>query len=94
MPFDRRTSRPPEISSSSATKMAQVLGHRRLDLKPDHAAAPALLERRLEQPHQILGLFLDFEIAVADDAERALPLHVVTGKEPARVEARSPVPAR
>ena len=56
-------------------EMAQVLGHRRLDLKPDHAAAPALLERGLEQAHQILGLFLDFDIAVADDAEGALPLH-------------------
>ncbi len=35
----------------------------------------------LEQPHQILGLFLDFEIAVADDAERTLPLDHVAGEQ-------------
>jgi hypothetical protein len=31
-----------------------------LDLEPDHDAAAAALERGLEQPHQIFGLFLDF----------------------------------
>ncbi len=67
-------------------ELAQVLGHGGLDFEPDDAAAPALLQRRLEQPHEILGLFLDFEVAVADDAETALPLHVVAGEEPAGVE--------
>ena len=65
---------------------AQVLRHRRLDLETDHAAAAALLERRLEQAHQILGLFLHLEIGIADHAERALSLHFVTGKQAARVE--------
>ena len=51
------------------------------------AAAAALLERRLEQAHQILGLFLDLDIGVADDAESALPLHVVAGEQPARVNS-------
>ena len=39
------------------------------------------LSARLEQPHQILGLFLDFDVGVADDAERALPLHRVAGEQ-------------
>ncbi|MCC2653695.1 MAG: hypothetical protein K0Q60_3861 [Microvirga sp.] len=62
----------------------QVLGHGRLDLETDHTAAAALLERRLEQAHQILGLFLDLEIGIADHPEGALPLHVVAGEKPAR----------
>ena len=86
MPSTDERSRRRTTSSSSATKCAQILGHRRLDLEPDDAAAPALLQRRLEEAHEILGLFLDFEVAVADDAEGALPLHVVAGKEPARVK--------
>ena len=52
-----------------------------LDLEADDAAAPALLERRFEEAHQILRLFLDFEIAVADDAEAPLPLYRVAWKE-------------
>ena len=74
-------------TSSSATReralheAAQLGRHRRLDLEPDHRAAAAALERGLEQPHQILGLFLDLDVAVADDAERALPLHRVAGKQ-------------
>ena len=84
----------PEISSSSATKCAQVLGHRRLDLEADHAAAPALLQRRLEQAHEILGLFLDLEIAVADDPERALPLHVVARERAGSCNGRSPARGR
>ena len=42
-----------------------------------------LLERGLEQPHQIFGLFLDFDVGVADDPEGALPLHGVAGEQPA-----------
>ena len=34
-------------------------------------AAAALLQRRLEQADEILGLFLDLEVAVADDPEAA-----------------------
>ena len=67
--------------------MAQVLGHRRLDLKPDHASAPARLRADFEQPHEVFGLFFDFKVAVAYDAKCTLPLQVVTGKEPARVKA-------
>ena len=31
--------------------------------------------------HQVFGLFLDLDVAVADDAERALPLDRVAGKQ-------------
>ncbi len=71
------------ISSSPHDKRAlheaaQLRRHRRLELEPDDRAAPAALEHRLELAHQILGLFLDLDLGVADDAEGALPLHRVT----------------
>ena len=40
---------------------------------------------RLEQAHQILRLFLDFDVAVADDAEqRPAPITLIAGKQLAR----------
>ena len=54
---------------------------RRLDLQPDDRAAPAPLQRAFEEPHQILGLLLDFDVAVADDAEAALPDDLEAGKQ-------------
>ena len=60
---------------------AQLGRHRRFHFEPDHRAAAAALERAFEQPHQVFGLFLDFEVGVADDAERALPLDRVAGKQ-------------
>ena len=67
---------------------AQLLRHRRLDFEADHRSATAALQRRLEHAHKIFRLFLDFEFRVADDAERALPLHRVAGKQPADEQAR------
>ena len=46
--------------------------HRGLDLEPDHRAPAPLLQRRFEQAHEILGLFLHLDLAVAQHAERAL----------------------
>ncbi len=63
-------------------EVAQVLGHPGLDLEADHRAAAALLQRRLEEADQVLGLFLDLDVAVADDPEAALPLHRVAGEQP------------
>ncbi len=60
---------------------AQVRRHMGVGLQPDHRAAPAPLERGLEQAHEILGLFLDFQIAVADHAERALRLDRIAGEQ-------------
>ena len=47
----------------------------------DDAAAAAALEQRFEQQHQIFGFFLDFDVAVAQDAEHAPARHVVAGEE-------------
>ena len=68
-------------------EIAQFGRHRRVHLEPDHRAAAALLQRRLEQAHQIFRLFLDFHFRVADDAEGALPLHRVAGEQPADEQA-------
>ena len=39
------------------------------------------LERAFVEPHEVLGLLLDFDVAVANDAEDALPDHLETGKQ-------------
>ena len=65
----------------------QLDRHRRVEFEPDHRAAPAALEHGLELAHQVFGLFLDFDVAVADDAEGALPLHRVAGEQPADEQA-------
>ncbi len=66
----------------AAHEAAQLRRHRRLDLEPDHRAAAAALEHGLELAHQIFGFFLDFDFAVADDAEGALPFDGVARKQP------------
>ena len=66
---------------------AQFLRHRRLDLQPDHRSAAPAFQRGLEQTNQIFRLFLDFQFGVPDDAERALPLHGIAGKQPADEQA-------
>ena len=60
---------------------AQRRRHARLDFEPDHRAAAAPLQRALEQTHQILRLFLDLDVAVANDAETALARHLEAGKQ-------------
>ena len=47
------------LHESAAVRAAST----RFDFEPDHRSAAAALERRLEQPHQVLGLFLDFQVA-------------------------------
>ena len=61
--------------------------HRRLDLQADRRPAPPPLERGLEQTHQILGLFLDLDLGIPDDAKRALPLYGITGEQAADEQA-------
>src|SRR5262249_59902667 len=51
----------------------QLGGHRRPDLEPDHRAAAAPLEHGLELTHEILGPFLDLDLALADHAQGPLP---------------------
>ena len=58
----------------------RALAHQRLDLgrgivvefDPDHPPAPPPLDRRTEVTHQILGLVVDLDVAVAQDPERAV----------------------
>src|SRR5262249_6348442 len=49
-----------------------------LKLKPDDRTTAAPLEHGLELPHEIFGLFFDFNFGVPDDAERALSFDRVT----------------
>ena len=66
---------------------AQFFRHLGFDLEPDHRSAPPAFQRGLEQANQILRLFLDFEFGIPDDAERALALDGVAGKQPADEQA-------
>ena len=52
----------------------------RVDRQADDAAAPAALERALEGPDEVLRLFLDLHLAVADDAEEPWPASKSRGK--------------
>ena len=69
------------VQAARAMKLAQVLGHRGLDLDAHHRAQAALLQPRLELAHQVLGLFLDLHVAVADQAEHALALDLAAGEQ-------------
>ena len=69
----------------------QLGRHGGFDLEPDHRSAPAALEHGLELAHQIFGLFLDLDFGIADDAEGALPLERVAGKQLADEQTGRPV---
>src|SRR6185312_3319910 len=60
---------------------AQLNRHLRVEFEADHRSAPTAFERRLEQPHQIFGLFFDLNLGITDDPERTLPLDGVTGEQ-------------
>ena len=60
---------------------AQRVGHRLLDLQPDHHAAAAPLQRALEEADEILRLLLDLDVRVADEPERALAAHLIAGEQ-------------
>ncbi len=55
-----------------AEELPQVGRHADIDRKPDHAAAPAALQGALESADEVFRLFLDFHLAVAQDAENAV----------------------
>ena len=62
-------------------EIPQFRRHGRLDFYPHHQAQPTLLEHLLELAHQVFGLFLDFHIAVPQQAEHALHLHFAAGEQ-------------
>ena len=63
-------------------ELAQGDGHLRIELDADHGAAPPALQGALEQPHQVLRLLLDLDVAVADQPEGARAAHLVAGEKP------------
>ena len=60
----------------------------RADLKPHHLAPAAALERGFEFAHQVFGLFLDLQIAVAQHAEQAGPRQFVARKQRPDMQAQ------
>ena len=48
----------------------EILGIEALHFEADDRAAAAALQHRLVQAHEIFGFFRDFDVAVAQDAER------------------------
>ena len=68
-------------------EIAQFRRHLLVELDADHRTAAAALQRRLEEAHQIFGLFLDLDIAVADEAERAGALDLVAREQLADEQA-------
>ena len=64
---------------------AQILVHVVVDGQPDYVAAAATLQRRLEDPHQILGLLLDLHVAVAQHPEDADLVDFQPGEQPVQV---------
>ena len=71
-----------ETASARCTSVAQRFRHALLDLQPDHHAAAPLLQRALEEAHEVFRLFLHLDVGVADQPEGALPAHLVAGEEP------------
>jgi hypothetical protein len=65
----------------------QIGGHGGFELEPDDRPAPAALEHCLKLAHEVFCLFLDLDLGITDDAEGALALERVTGKEPPDEEA-------
>ena len=62
-------------------ELLEAIWHRCLELEPDHVAAAASLQRAFERAHEVLGLFLELELTVAQHAEGALALDLKAGKK-------------
>ena len=63
----------PDTESASATSWRRLSGIAASISRRITEPAAAALQRALEEAHQVLGLFLDLDVRVADDAEGALP---------------------
>src|SRR5262249_7190402 len=63
-------------------EVAQVGRHGGVDRDRDQIAAAPAPESALVQQHEILGLLVDLDVAVADQAEEAALGDLVTGEQP------------
>ena len=59
----------------------QARRHPSVDLEADHVAAAAALQRRFVEGNQVFCFFLDFDVAVAQHAERPLAARDETRKQ-------------
>ena len=65
----------------------EFVGHGGVDLDAHHRAEAALLQRQLELPDEVFGLFFDFHVRVADQAEHTLGLNLAAGEQMVEEEA-------
>ena len=63
-------------------QVLQLGRHGGLQRDADHRAASALAQQRLELAHQVLGLLLDLQVAVADDLEDTLGFDLALREQP------------
>ena len=78
--FDQHDARRDDVDVAGDER-AQQFRHAGFDLEPDDRAAPAPLERALVQANEILRLFLDLDVAVANDAKGAFAQHLIARKQ-------------
>ena len=83
-PKHSTVARPPDAQRPPPDPAARR--RRSVDRKPDYRTAAPALEHGLERPHQILGLFLDLDLGIADHPEPPLAFHRVTGDQPAHAQ--------
>src|SRR3546814_19729794 len=67
--------------------------HVAAERQPDHRATAAPLQRALELAHEILGLFLHLDVAVAQHPEGAARFHLEAGEQLIEVEPQQFFPA-
>ena len=66
---------------------AQVVRHAGVDREMDRDPAAAALQRGLVGAHEVLGLFLELDAGVADQAEHAAALQGEAGEQPVEEDA-------
>ena len=62
-------------------EQTQRFGHPRIDLQPDDGPSPASLQGAFEEENEVLRLFFDLEIAVANDPEQPLAHDLITREQ-------------